>query len=900
MRSPLLGGLDSEGDESESALLGADAFSGGPNFERFLVLVKVRRRWILLWWALVSFVSLFFAPRLMQFGNDKMDPPKGSTADIAQKTFEQRFGEDATGIPVIILVERIDGLSGMKLPELAYFSQALEAKVLEYNLTNNNVKSFMSWYKYNGTTLDAIKHSFMSSSGKSTFVNIIVRANNETSFRQRFAKDLGWETQKLNPDPERFNIGVTGLDAMHGSNVDDSKDEILQVDAITVPIAILILGRMIGSWRLLLITIVNMTVAILTSFSVIVIAIDYGGAWKPEGTTPQLMEVISLALSIDYGLFLLRRFRDELKQGATSSQAIYLTMLRAGHVVFMSGITLILVMVAFALVPNATIRMDGLCCTVGIASCVLVNLTLTPALLYEFSAFFSTFDGCCTQRLDHGEEASACTDLDAITLNDQLSPSFSEEAGSFYHRIPNGPVTVSTHAPRGVHPRYKTVRFRITRIVTTYPCNLISIIALYVLVVPLALQVFRINLDQNILNVLPRSGEATNRLLRMFEEYPGGNFAPFQVMVTLPPSERGQILYSEVAFRAAHRVAEKIVNQTECTESSITSPAWVSGTHVYPIEAEILLGIAELFCDDAKNSHFRFENFTLDAPCRIPKQYEFLWEKSVNAERNSFLLHIVVPFFPFSETSRTFIAQVRHILKDTEAELNKPGIDPKDTVKLYLTGFEVGPSEIEGAVYAVFPTMITVSMLSIFATLGILLNSYFAPIRLALTLFMPLASVFGLAVLVYQDGILDWTGIQAVTSSGGFFWSIPVMILTMIAGLVLDYDLFLITRIQEHRSKGYHIQAAICKSACTVGPTISAAGAIMVAVFVGLMLSDQTLLNQCGWLLSTSIIIDTLIVNTILVPALVSLGDGVAWQPAKMPLRNLVTLESPEFTDLTM
>jgi uncharacterized membrane protein YdfJ with MMPL/SSD domain len=54
--------------------------------------------------------------------------------------------------------------------------------------------------------------------------------------------------------------------------------------------------------------------------------------------------------------------------------------------------------------------------------------------------------------------------------------------------------------------------------------------------------------------------------------------------------------------------------------------------------------------------------------------------------------------------------------------------------------------------------------------------------------------------------------------------------------------------------------------------------------------------NQVGWLLMTAVLFDTFVVNTILVPALLSFGDRIAWAPTKMPMGpGLVTLRDPEF-----
>ena len=79
----------------------------------------------------------------------------------------------------------------------------------------------------------------------------------------------------------------------------------------------------------------------------------------------------------------------------------------------------------------------------------------------------------------------------------------------------------------------------------------------------------------------------------------------------------------------------------------------------------------------------------------------------------------------------------------------------------------------------------------------------------------------------------------------------------MIVGLALDYDVLLISRIMEHRQSGYDVRAATCKAVCETGGTISAAGLIMVLAFSGLLLSDQAIMNACGFILTCAILFDT-------------------------------------------
>ena len=61
------------------------------------------------------------------------------------------------------------------------------------------------------------------------------------------------------------------------------------------------------------------------------------------------------------------------------------------------------------------------------------------------------------------------------------------------------------------------------------------------------------------------------------------------------------------------------------------------------------------------------------------------------------------------------------------------------------------------------------------------------------------------------------------------------------------------------------------------------------------MLSDQSTTNACGFILTVALLFDTFVVNTVLVPAILSMGDRIAWYPAEMPHDKLKSLDCGEF-----
>ena len=112
---------------------------------------------------------------------------------------------------------------------------------------------------------------------------------------------------------------------------------------------------------------------------------------------------IILALSIDYALFLLTRFSEEIKGGSSMSTAVREMLLHSGHTICGSGFTLALCFLVLLLFPVQMIQSIGVGVVISILSCMAVNLTLIPALLFECPGFFSEFAYCglrCSKRND--------------------------------------------------------------------------------------------------------------------------------------------------------------------------------------------------------------------------------------------------------------------------------------------------------------------------------------------------------------------------------------------------------------------------------------------------------------------------------------------------------------------
>lgn len=164
----------------------------------------------------------------------------------------------------------------------------------------------------------------------------------------------------------------------------------------------------------------------------------------------------------------------------------------------------------------------------------------------------------------------------------------------------------------------------------------------------------------------------------------------------------------------------------------------------------------------------------------------------------------------------------------------------------------------------------------------VLFRSLVLPLRLAFALLFTLAATFGLGVIVYQTSTFHFLCPWLASYYGITFQCVPIATCIAVA-LGLDYDIFLLTRIVEYRLQGLSDRDSIIQGVARTGGVISGAGVIMAIAFTGLLLSPKLMHQQFAMLLITSVLLDTFVVRTVLVPALMLRAQGCNWWPREMP-----------------
>ncbi len=183
-----------------------------------------------------------------------------------------------------------------------------------------------------------------------------------------------------------------------------------------------------------------------------------------------------------------------------------------------------------------------------------------------------------------------------------------------------------------------------------------------------------------------------------------------------------------------------------------------------------------------------------------------------------------------------------------------------------IQGFEIvleGGANIQydakTAVYDTFPKMLGSIILAIIFVLAFSFRSAAVPLRGLLTIALTLTSSFGFLSIATRQNCLNMIANSEIS------WLTPILSVNVIAGLAIDYDVFLMGSILEARLGGKNNSDSIISGVCNTGSIITAAGCIMSVSFGGLILSESPLVQEWAFALTSAVLVDTFVMRTCVV-----------------------------------
>ncbi|GIM93436.1 MMPL family transporter [Paractinoplanes toevensis] len=166
-----------------------------------------------------------------------------------------------------------------------------------------------------------------------------------------------------------------------------------------------------------------------------------------------------------------------------------------------------------------------------------------------------------------------------------------------------------------------------------------------------------------------------------------------------------------------------------------------------------------------------------------------------------------------------------------------------------------------------------------FILLMLVFRSILVPLKATLGFLLSVAATFGAVVFVFQQGHL--AGLLGVSATGPIISLMPIFLIGILFGLAMDYEVFLVTRTREEFVHGAAPNDAVVSGMKHGARVVTAAALIMMSVFAGFILADDTIIKTLGFALAFGVAVDAFLVRMTIVPAVLSLfGKAAWWLPA--------------------
>lgn len=668
-------------------------------------------------------------------------------------------------------------------------------------------------YKQNGDLLKA---------------EVLISANHSASMMEVwFASSLSGEVRQLEEKMvqnlyEHFGsdviyVGFTGTYTNDIEAKTMTEQEVIHSDAIVIPVSFVLLALVLRSWRMIFIPLVSIVVTASYTGGILYLIARY---WmKVTSAAPAVTAFLIVALSFDYSLFILTRYREEMQlHGRTSFEALGLSVRHSGHVIMGSGSTLTLCFIGLLFIPIVQFRSLGAGLMIAVILAVTVNLTVIPTLMLSFPSFFSTF---------------GCFGISRIFKS------------------------CSSRIPRCKIPCW----FHWAKFTTMWYSTLLAVAIVIGLGVPFTIFVTEMETSPDMTLLQPRGMSTAETLERIQESFSPGLWAPYTIMLG---SKQGVIFDSPDYWHAAQSFQEELVDTL------------LVGQNTSALASIMLVKVDSVPTVRVPYSMAKLANSPL---CKLDicSYFQEGLEATMNPAGTAVTATLVADQAPTSTASEKFVYNLRALVDKYNSqygdviEIIENGIscETYDSNRAVMGSFVITLGIILGI------CIVVVGFL--YQSILIPLRSV---VTIYITLVFSFGFTIGVFQLGWFNGLNCATLSSEV--SQGLSWVVVPICFAVVLGLSLDYEIFLLGRITESRHLGYGDKASIEIGVWKTGSVISMAGIIMAVAFLGLVLTSSPMLNQAGFLLVVAVLLDTFVVRPFMTPALMAILGRWNWWPHKV------------------
>ncbi|MEV0562193.1 MMPL family transporter [Dactylosporangium sp. NPDC050588] len=227
------------------------------------------------------------------------------------------------------------------------------------------------------------------------------------------------------------------------------------------------------------------------------------------------------------------------------------------------------------------------------------------------------------------------------------------------------------------------------------------------------------------------------------------------------------------------------------------------------------------------------------------------------------LLAVIPKTGPTDEATETLVHDVRARVKQVQ------GAD------IALTGQTAVGIDVSEKLSDAMPRYLSLVVGLSVLLLMLVFRSILVPLKAAAGFLLTVGATFGVTVLVFQKGHL--ASLVGLDTPGPLVSFLPILLIGILFGLAMDYEVFLVSRMREDYVHGAGPQEATISGMGHGARVVTAAALIMTSVFAGFILLDDPVIKSMGFALAIGVAIDAFVVRMTIVPAVVSLLGRAAW-----------------------
>jgi putative drug exporter of the RND superfamily len=493
-----------------------------------------------------------------------------------------------------------------------------------------------------------------------------------------------------------------------------------------------------------------------------------------------VVTLVGLGIAIDYSLFIVTRFREELGAGHSVEDSLATTMATAGRAILFSGLTVAIGLAGLLFYTGTALVSMGIAGAIVVAISVLYGVTLLPALLAILGRRINSIRVPILQPKPFGQGA--------------------------WHRL----ATWVMRRPWLV---------------------LIPTVAILLVAGSPFLDLQLANSD---VNQLPTTAEARVGADLLQKQFPQVGTNTIAVVVDFdsgPPTSSANVA---TAYALSQRLSA--LQGVTSIRSYVT------------VDPTLTLASYQTLYQQPKTT----------LPEAVQTVLMSLTGKSIA------VLDVANPYFVTSDQAHALVKQIR-------------AIDATPGAAVKVTGDTAFDIDLVNYMIDHTPLAIGFVLITTLIVLTVLLRSVILPFKAVLMNALSLSAAFGALVWIFDQGHLS--GFLGFTP-GPLDPTIPVLLFCVVFGLSMDYEVFLLTRMQEAWLRTGDNRTAVADGLERSGRLVTGAAAIMACVFLAFALASVVTIKSIGIGMAVAVIADATLVRALVVPALMRLlGKANWWAP---------------------